>query len=166
MAVPVGAGPEGAEGTGRELEAEQEAEQRTEDKLRARHHDLCLAHLGLGLLQACCLLLPDGPSLLLALPPLLALPATLSALSAGLRRQPRPLAALRPVLLLLCVLPTLLSLLQQLGALLHPAPGPRPLLLGLPLPLHRAVLALLTLGLHAAQLATARTLAALWGKED
>ena len=147
---------------------------------RKRHHDLSLAHLVLGLVHLCQLILPlllpsTVTSLLppthplLQLFPLLSLPATLSSLSASLRRQAAPLVTLQLVLVLCCLLPTLLSLLLLLPALLHPpTSGQQALLLGLPLPLAYAALHLLSTLLNTAQMVTARRLMAAWqgGKEE
>lgn len=146
-----------------------------EDWWRSRHHDLCLMHLCLLLLQGSKLLLPLllPPHLLLLLPPshllldllpLLSLPHLLSSLSACLRSDPAPLASLQLTLFLLCLLPCLISLYILLPALQHHDKVSQGLLLGLPLPLHMAGLLLLTLLLHLLQLLVTTKLRSSWGK--
>ena len=165
------------------------------DWWRSRHHDLCLAHLLLGLLQLVRLALPFClnhnlqhllPSahgaklarlvglpgiknlipylqLLFQLAPLLAIPSHFSAISAGLRKQETQLISLQKWLVLLCILPSLLSLLLVLPLFLQPIlPGPQALIFGQPLHLIWAGLDLLTAALASSQVLVSKRLIKSW----
>ena len=169
------------------------------DWWRSRHHDLCLAHLLLGLFQLVRLALPfclkedlqhllpsahgaklarfvgqpglkniiPSLQLLLQLAPLLALPSHFSAISAGLRKQESQLVSLQNWLALLCILPSLLSLLLLLPFYLQPfSAGPQALIFGQPLPLIWAGLDFLTTVLAASQVVVSKKLIKSWKENE
>ena len=165
------------------------------DWWRSRHHDLCLAHLLLGLLHLVRLALPfclkddlqhllpsahgaklarlvglpdlkkliPSLQLLLQLAPLLAIPFHFSSISAGLRKQETQLISLQKWLVLLCILPSLFSLLLLLPLFLQPiSPGPQALIFGQPLHLIWAGLDLLTTALACSQVLVSKRLLKSW----
>jgi len=186
-------------GEGRLDVQEKEGEASKADWWRSRHHDLCLAHLLLGLFQLVRLALPfclnedlqhllpsahgaklarlvgqpglknliPSLQLLLQLAPLLALPSHFSAISAGLRKQESQLVSLQNWLVLLCILPSLLSLLLLLPFYLQPfSAGPQALIFGQPLPLIWAGLDFLTTILGAAQVVVSKKLIKSWKENE
>ena len=176
-----------------------DAQEKAGDWWRSRHHDLCLAHLLLGLLQLVRLALPfclnedlqhllpsahgaklarlvgqpglknliPSLQLLLQLAPLLALPSHFSAISAGLRKQEPQLVSLLKWLVILCILPSLLSLLLLLPLFLQPvSTGPQALIFGQPLHLIWAGLDLLTTALASSQVVVSKKLIKSWKENE
>ena len=164
-----------------------------------KHHDLCLAHLLLGLLQLFRLALPfclsdnlqhllptahgsklarflglpglknlmPSVQIILQLAPLLALPSHFSAISAGLRKQESQLVSLEKWLVLLCLLPSFLSLLLLLPFFVLPvSPGPQALIFGQPLYLIWAGLDLVTTVLGSSQLVVSKKLVKSWQENE
>ena len=169
------------------------------DWWRSRHHDICLAHLLLGLFQVVRLALPfclkddlkhllpsahgsqlarlvglpilknliPSIQLFLQLAPLLALPSHFMGISAGLRKQEAQLISLQKWLLILCIIPSILSLLLLLPLFFQPvSPGPQALIFGQPLPFIWAGLDLLTFALSFSQVVASKILLKSWQEHE
>ena len=105
--------------------------------------------------------------LLLQLAPLLALPSHFSAISAGLRKQEPQLVSLLKWLVILCILPSLLSLFLLLPLFLQPvSTGPQALIFGQPLHLIWAGLDLLTTALGSSQVVVSKKLIKSWKENE
>merc|ERR1711971_84001 len=105
--------------------------------------------------------------LLLQLAPLLALPCHFSAISAGLRKQETQLVSHQKLLLLLCILPSLLSILLLPPLFLQPVlPGPQALIFGQPLHLIWAGLDLVTVALSSSQVVVSWRLIKSWEESE
>jgi len=107
--------------------------------------------------------IPYQLQLLFQLAPLLAIPSHFSAISAGLRKQETQLISFQKWLVLLCILPSLLSLLLLLPLFLQPIlPGPQALIFGQPLHIIWAGLDLLTAALASSQVLVSKRLIKSW----